>query len=79
MKEDIIYLAIDKLSTFILSDIAGNERIKQLFIDAGCESLFKIDKDYISSGGMSVTAKAASIEKYLQLNTLPKRLRGGIQ
>ena len=74
MKEDIIYLAIDKLSTFLLSDIAVNERVKQLFIDAGCESLFKIDKDlYISSEGKPAIAKAESIEKYLQLNSLPKR------
>jgi hypothetical protein len=74
MKEDIIYLDIDKLSTFIFSDITVNERVKQLFIDAGCGSLFKIDKELcFSSEGMSTTSKAGLIEKYLQLNTFPKR------
>jgi hypothetical protein len=72
VKEDIIYLDIDKLSTFMLSDIASNERVKQLFVDAGCESLFKIDKElYFSSEGISAISKAESIEKYLQLNTWP--------
>lgn len=70
MKEDINYLDIDKLSTFVLSDIAHNEPIKQLFIDAGCESLFKIDKEYyLSSEGKPVTSKAELIAKYLQLNS----------
>lgn len=74
MKEDIIYLAIDKLSAFMHSDIAGNERIKQLFINSGCESLFKINKGhFVSSKGNEIGSKAESIEKYLQLDTLPKR------
>jgi hypothetical protein len=73
MKEDIIYLAIDKLSTFIYSDIAGNDRIKQLFIDAGCESLFKIEKGhFVARGDSTITAKAEMIAKYLQVDTLPK-------
>jgi hypothetical protein len=72
MKEDITYLAIDKLSTFLHSDIAGNERVKQLFIDAGCESLFKIDIGLNSSSeGTPTTSKAELIEKYLHLNFSP--------
>lgn len=70
MKEDINYLDIDKLSTFVLSDIANNEPIKQLFIEAGCESLFQIDREYyLSSEDKPVTSKAELIAKYLQLNT----------
>jgi hypothetical protein len=70
MKEDINYLDIDKLSTFVLSDIANNEHVKQLFVEAGCESLFKIDREYyLSAEGKPVTSKAELIAKYLQLNT----------
>lgn len=71
MKDDINYLDIDKLSTFAFSDIANNEPIKQLFIEAGCESLFKIDKEYyLSHEGKPVTSKAELIAKYLQLDSL---------
>ena len=76
MREDINYLDIDKLSTFTFSDIASNERLKQLFIKAGCESLFKIEKDlFISFSDIPAIAKAASIEKYLQLTDIPKHTR----
>ncbi len=43
MREDKKYLNIDKISAFINSDIISNEKLKQIFIDAGCESLFKVD------------------------------------
>jgi hypothetical protein len=77
-KEDITYLAIDKLSTFLCSDIAGNERVKQLFIDAGCESLFKIDKEFISSASTQATSKAELIAKYLHLNISPLNQHGKV-
>lgn len=41
-KEDKKYLGIDKLSTFINSDIEANETLKQIFIKAGCSSLFEM-------------------------------------
>jgi len=44
MKEDKIYLTIDKISSFIDSDIANDPRVKKMFTDAGCESLFKVHK-----------------------------------
>lgn len=44
MKEDKIYLTIDKISSFIDSDIGNDPRVKKMFMDAGCESLFKVDK-----------------------------------
>ena len=69
MKEDIMYLGIDKLSTFIMSDIASNERVKKLFIDAGCDVLFKFDKGlYRSFDEKSVILKAEAIARYLQLD-----------
>ncbi len=44
-KTDKTYLEMDRLSTFLESDIHKNEKLKQLFIDAGCESLFLLDRD----------------------------------
>ena len=73
MKEDISYLGIDKLSTFLLSDIADNERLKQLFIDAGCESLFVFDKEmYKPFDKKSPISKAEMIARYLQLDAFSK-------
>ncbi|WPP49977.1 hypothetical protein [Catalinimonas niigatensis] len=37
------YLAIDRLSTFILSDIPNHPDIKEHFMEAGCTDLFKFD------------------------------------
>ena len=44
-KEDKNYLAIDKISTFIKSDIDTNQRVKEIFVNAGCGSIFEIDKN----------------------------------
>lgn len=38
------YLAIDKLSTFMSSDINKNEQVNKIFSDAGCQSLFELHK-----------------------------------
>lgn len=64
MKEDKMYLAIDKFSSFIHSDIKNNERIKALFINAGCQSLFEIDPSVcVQQGGEQSLANL--IENYL--------------
>ena len=69
MKEDKIYLTIDKLSTFVNSDIASNGRLKQVFIDAGCESLFRIDKNFFyEEGGVKTKTIADHIARYLKLD-----------
>ena len=39
-KQDKQYWAIDKLSTFVESDISENSKLKNLFIEAGCGDLF---------------------------------------
>ena len=44
-KADVKYLHIDKLRSFIESDIKQNEAIKQMFIDAGCKGLFELEID----------------------------------
>ena len=36
------YLAIDKLSAFISSDIGQNEQVNKIFADSGCQSLFEL-------------------------------------
>ena len=45
--EDTKYLEINKLSTFLESDIESNEKAKNIFIKAGCESLFKLDREIL--------------------------------
>lgn len=42
-REDSRYWALDRLSTFLESDISKNERLKSKFIEAGCGSLFNLD------------------------------------
>lgn len=44
-KVDMHYWNIDRLSTFYHSDLRDNPRLKQLFCDAGCGDLFKVDID----------------------------------
>jgi hypothetical protein len=68
-KEDTIYLAINKLSAFINSDLASNERAKEIFVNAGCESLFGVDKNimYVEEG-TKVKTNAELILKYLKIS-----------
>lgn len=65
-KLDKKYLSIDKLSTFINSDISKNEELKSLFKSAGCDSLFEIEdalKDIATNQDELFIAE--SILKYL--------------
>jgi hypothetical protein len=41
-KLDKKYLAIDKLSTFMTSDIGNNEKVRKIFISAGCQCLLDL-------------------------------------
>jgi len=43
-KIDIQYWNIDRISTFYQSDLKDNAEIRKLFNDAGCESLFHLQK-----------------------------------
>ncbi|MFV0378685.1 MAG: hypothetical protein ACK5JD_15440 [Mangrovibacterium sp.] len=49
-KVDMQYWNIDRLSTFLGSDLSENPTLKQLFTDAGCGSLFNIDLNYELQG-----------------------------
>jgi hypothetical protein len=44
-RDDIAFLAIDDLKTLINSDIIYDERISQIFYDAGCESILEMNSD----------------------------------
>ena len=65
-KEDKKYLGIDKLSTFINSDIEQNESLKAIFYQAGCGDLFGI-KDYIAQDQDHIIRCADYFSKYLGL------------
>ena len=68
-KIDCNYFEITKLSTFLESDIPKNEKLKSLFIEAGCESLFNIDYLSISKNeGFKERSCADHIIAYLGLN-----------
>lgn len=60
------YLKIGKLSTFALSDLREDERLRTLFTEAGCGSLFELTA--ASSEGDPVNQHAGSIAKYLGLD-----------
>lgn len=64
-KADKKYLGIDKLSTFILSDIKENEQLKKLFCEAGCGALFKLDKTLLDNPEEKEIACAKFIANYL--------------
>lgn len=75
-KEDKKYLGIDKLNTFINSDIEQNEKLKAIFCQAGCGDLFKMKK-YLLKDQDQMIHCASSFAKYLGLenkdeNGLPK-------
>lgn len=67
--EDKKYLAIDRLSTFIISDIKSNPEVKQHFINAGCGQLFEWkDIDYSM---FHEVKQATMIQSYLGLHQAP--------
>lgn len=66
LKEDKMYLAIDKFSGFMNSDIKNNARVKDIFIKAGCGSLFEVDSAIFVANGTEQSL-AALMENYLGL------------
>ena len=69
-KFDKQHLGIDKLSSFALSDIDENPKVKQVFENAGCQGLFNVS-DFIDSEEHHEMHNAAKIAKYLDLNEGP--------
>ncbi|HSC37916.1 MAG TPA: hypothetical protein VLD19_08605, partial [Chitinophagaceae bacterium] len=67
-KEDKEWLNIDKLSTFLNSDITRDARLRQLFIEAGCEPLFAVAQELSISEQMKPEKQMADfIVRYLRL------------
>ena len=75
-KEDKSYLEIDKLSTFLGSDIQSNEKLKNIFIKAGCESLFHLDSTIFDTHD-KLKPKAEKILAYLGLDKTSKNVEEG--
>ncbi|MDR1331354.1 MAG: hypothetical protein LBK07_04545 [Tannerella sp.] len=71
-KQDHQYLGIDKLSTFIHSDILQHEDVCQWFRDAGCESLLKVCEvlktDELWTQDSEQIRLAGRIREYLKAN-----------
>lgn len=67
-KEDKKFLAIDKLQTFMESDLDTNEKIRSLFKEAGCGDLFKLKKEVEISELFKMKKTADYVSNYLGLN-----------
>ena len=65
-KEDAKYWALDRLSTFVASDIHKNESLKQIFIQAGCGGLFKVKTN--EDALQRTIEQADAMVKYFGLN-----------
>jgi hypothetical protein len=74
-RSDISFLAIDDLKTLINSDIGRDERIAQIFIDAGCESILDMnyqlhvfgDFEWLRDETKQNTELSKLIAEYIQL------------
>ena len=67
--DDTKYLSINKLSALMASDISENEKVKQIFIDAGCGDLFDTDQGLlVDPEKLKTRSIAALIADYLGLN-----------
>jgi len=70
-KEDKKYLGIDKLSTYINSDIEQNEQILEIFKQAGCAGLFELKKRKKPNAGQTFQY-AEYLSEYLCLKQKEK-------
>ncbi len=71
-KLDKKYLAIDKLSAFMSSDIRSNEAVMQLLRKSGCECLLDLHQNLkqVITNENSTQATGRLISNYLELNTV---------
>lgn len=66
-KLDKKYLAIDKLSTFMTSDIGNNEKVRKIFINAGCQCLLDLyEKSHTIATNSSNHFDADLMLKYIE-------------
>ncbi len=66
-KADKKYWGIDNLETFVFSDIGESEKLKQLFCEAGCGGLFRINKSLVGNGKQKKIATADLLIHYLRI------------
>jgi hypothetical protein len=68
-KTDKQYLELDKLSTFMTPEIQCNEKIKKIFIDAGCNRLFDLHQILVDKQiPIKKKANTSLIEHYIGLD-----------
>lgn len=66
-KLDKKYLALDKLSTFMTSDIGNNEKVRKIFISAGCQCLLDLyEKSHTIAKNPSNHFDAELMLKYIE-------------
>lgn len=65
------YLGIDKLSTFINSDIKKDERLMGLFRQSGCGDLINLKIKLMGPAGDKEIAIAQYLSEYIGLETIP--------
>jgi hypothetical protein len=63
--EDRKYLNLDRLAAFTASDIKENLHLKQLFTEAGCESLFEMEKYKQELFQKTILHKSEQIESFI--------------
>jgi hypothetical protein len=71
-KLDVSYIALDKLSTYVLNDLCTNKALSEIFQTAGCQYLLDIYTDKIITGVCFEKEHHTSIElmtKYLKLKS----------
>ncbi|MEI6122812.1 MAG: hypothetical protein WCQ95_04220 [Bacteroidota bacterium] len=68
-KNEIEFLELDKLSTFMTVEIQENKHIKHIFVEAGCRSLYSLYK-ILKEKNVTITkhANTSLIEDYLGLD-----------
>jgi hypothetical protein len=77
--DDMKFLAIDDLKTLINSDIVRDERISQIFIEAGCKSILKMSSEmnagdfpWLWDSSKQNTELSKLISEYIQLGDKDK-------
>jgi hypothetical protein len=66
-KLDNSYVHLDRLSTFLHSNIKDDEQLPQILKDCGCEDLLKIDPNLVNSTKKETFIDASFIKKYLSV------------
>jgi hypothetical protein len=76
-KHDINYLNLDKLSTFVHSDLRDNQLLRDIFTRAGCQALlevkkFDFDKQCIAKNISSIESYFYKYQEYTKKLELPE-------